>query len=122
MATNKAKILIVEDDRMSQLYYYTILENLYDLVVVPTAEIARKALHKYKFNLAIIDIALPGGEDGTSLIKWIKKEYSDELPIVAISAHAFPQHRKAAHESGVEEYFTKPILSDHLKEMIQRYI
>ena len=122
MAINKDKILIVEDDRTSQLYYSTILEDVYDLTVAPTADSAREALEQDEFKLAIIDIALPGGEDGTSLIKWIKKEYSDKLPLGAISAHAFPQHREAALEAGADEYFTKPILSGRLIEIIRRYI
>jgi two-component system sensor histidine kinase/response regulator len=122
MVGSKDKILIVEDDRTSQLYYSTILEEMYDLVVVPTAETAKQALKENVFKLAIIDIALPGGEDGTSLIKWVKKEYSDKLHLVAVSAHAFPQYREAALKAGVEEYITKPILSTQLMEMIQRYM
>ncbi|NQT63302.1 MAG: response regulator [Candidatus Marinimicrobia bacterium] len=122
MTNRKDKILIVEDDKASQLYYSTILNDLYDLRVVPTADQAREALQQEVFSLAIIDISLPGGEDGTSLIKWIKKEHSHNLPLVAITAHAFPQHREAALQAGAQEYFTKPILSSMLLEMIRRYI
>jgi len=122
MIINKDKILIVEDDKTSQVYYSAILGDLYDLTLVPTAEMASEALQQDKFKLAIIDISLPGGEDGISLIKYIRKEYTDELPLIVITAHAFPEVKKEALEAGVVEFFTKPIMSGDLLEVVGKYL
>ena len=74
MENDKAKILVVEDDLSSQQYYTIILEDSYDLKIVSTVIEAKKALGEVDFHMAIIDISLPGEENGIDLIKFMEKE------------------------------------------------
>ena len=122
MSDPKPKLLIVEDDISSQQYYTIILRELYDLTMVATVEKARQALREIEFSVAIIDISLPGEEDGLDLIKFLVREYAQKLPPIVVTANAFPKNREEALEAGAVEFFTKPILSGVLLNAVQKYI
>lgn len=122
MSDPKPKLLIVEDDISSQQYYSIILGDLYNLTIVATVENARHALRETEFSLAIIDISLPGDEDGIDLIKFLVSEYAQKLPAIAITAHAFPQNREDALAAGAVDFFTKPILSGILLDAVQKHL
>ena len=120
MNDSKKSILIVEDDVSSQQYYRIVLDDFYELQIVPIAADAKALLKKHNFELAIIDLSLPGAENGQTLIRHIRTDLGLDLPILAITAHAFSQNRIAAMEAGATEYYTKPILSNELLEAIER--
>ncbi len=122
MSKFKSKILIVEDDMQSQQYYSFVFKDRYDPYIVSTVSAAKKALRETNFNLAIIDISLPGNEDGFSLLKYIHEQLAHKIPAIAITAHAFPQNRTDALAAGADEFFTKPILGSVLLKVVQRYV
>lgn len=122
MAKEKCKILIVEDDISSQQYYTIILEDSFDLEIVSTVAEAKNALAKSEFCVAIIDISLPGGENGIDLLKYMRIEFPGKPVCIALTAHAFPQNRIEAMEAGAAEFFTKPIMSGVLIESLEQHI
>ncbi len=122
MTNSKLKLLIVEDDLSSQQYYTVILKNLYELTLVGTVEAAKQALRKTDFSLVLVDISLPGEQDGLDLIRFLVSEHPKQLTSIAISAHAFPTNRQEALDAGATEYFTKPIMSGELLDVIQKYL
>ncbi|MBC8193320.1 MAG: response regulator [Candidatus Marinimicrobia bacterium] len=118
----KPRILIVEDDLSSQQYYTIILENSFDLEIVSTVVEAKKALAKTEFSVAIIDISLPGGENGIDLMRFMREKYPQKPTCIALTAHAFPQNRIEAMEAGAAEFFTKPIMSGVLIASLEKHI
>ena len=120
MSKTKPQLLIVEDDISSQQYYSIILGDLYELTIAPTAESARQFINASDFRLALIDISLPGEENGLDLIRFLA-EHEPTIRTIVISAHAFPRNRQEALDAGAVEYFTKPIMSRVLVEIIQKY-
>ncbi len=122
MADSMAKVLIVEDDIHSQQYYSIIFDGKYEICMVSTVGEAKQALKENVFKVAIIDISLPGGESGIDLMKDIKAEFADNPILIVVSAHAFPKIRKEALEAGAVEFFTKPVLSGALLEVVGKYV
>ncbi|NQV42263.1 MAG: response regulator [Candidatus Marinimicrobia bacterium] len=122
MDKQKHRLLIVEDDISSQQYYTIILEDHYDLEIVSTVAEAKKALVNFKFCVAIIDISLPGGENGIDLMKFMGEKYPEKPTCIALTAHAFPQNRIEAMEAGAAEFFTKPIMSGVLIDSLEKHI
>ena len=122
MASNRSKVLIVEDDLSSQQYYEIILEDSYELEIVTTVEESKEALLASEFSVAIVDLSLPGNENGIDLIKYIREKYPDKPIPIALTAHALPQSRKEALDAGAAEFFTKPILNAVLIESIEKQI
>ena len=120
MSKDKFLILIVEDDISSQQYYTTILDDEFGLDILPTAKDAKQVLGKKEYDLMIIDISLPGDEDGIDLMQYIRETLKKDTPMLVITANAFPQNRSAALRAGASEFFSKPILSGTLIEAIKK--
>jgi CheY-like chemotaxis protein len=112
-------ILIVEDDPHSQLYFTKLLAGLYDTAVADSAADAWNLLHERTFDLVLMDISLKGDEDGLSLTRRLRtEELFEKLPIVAVTAYAFPDDRKRAIEAGCTDYLPKPVSSSDLHRKI----
>ncbi|MCU0378150.1 MAG: response regulator [Bacteroidales bacterium] len=114
----RTAILIVEDDPHSQLYFNKLLSGTYETAVVASAGEAWDLLHRETFDLVLMDISLTGGEDGLSLTRRLRRENAFmALPIVAVTAYAFPEDRQRALDAGCTDYLSKPVSSNdlHLK-------
>lgn len=122
MSDPKPKLLIVEDDISAQQYYSFILSDLYDLTLVRTVEAAKEAVLVESFCLALIDIALPGDEDGIGLIKFLVEKHQDKLPAIVVTANVFPKNRKEAFSAGAVDFLAKPVLSNVLIEGIEKFM
>ena len=122
MTTPKMRLLIAEDDISSQQYYTFILSDLYDLCVVPSVSRAKETLSKQAFKLVIVDISLPGEEDGLGLIKYMRQTYPEITGIITITANAFPEFQEASIKAGSSEFFTKPILRQTLIDILDEYV
>jgi len=45
-----------------------------------------------------------------------------KIPVIAVSAYAYEKDKAAAIESGCNEFLTKPISPDLLKDTINKYL
>jgi len=118
-SSKRMAILIVEDDPHSQLYFTKLLAGLYDTAVADSAADAWNLLHERTFDLVLMDISLKGDEDGLSLTRRLRtEELFEKMPIVAVTAYAFPDDRKRAIEAGCTDYLPKPVSSSDLHRKI----
>ena len=102
--------LVVEDEPDGQLVVAGILE-LFNVATdaVGTAEDALRALAEHQYQVAIIDLALPG-MDGLELVRTIRQNPATaNLPCVAITAYHTSSVKQQAIDSGFNAYFAKPI-------------
>lgn len=103
----KPHILVVDDDaRLRKLLDRYLTQQ--DCIVI-TAEDAADAQEKLKyflFDIAILDIMMPG-EDGISLAKKIRK-IRRELPIIMLTALGETETRIKGLEAGADDYLSKP--------------
>jgi two-component system sensor histidine kinase/response regulator len=118
-SSERMAILIVEDDPHSQLYFTKLLSGMYDTAVASSAREAWDLLHERKFSLVLMDISLKGDEDGLSLTRRLRTEEAfTRLPIVAVTAYAFPDDKRRALEAGCTDYLPKPVSSNDLHRKI----
>jgi len=122
MPDHNLKILIVEDDLSSQQYYSVIFEAHYEILIVPTVEEAKQVLREQAFGVAIIDISLPGDEDGIDLIKYLRQKYPQKPVPIVLTAHVFEQNRADTLAAGAAEFFTKPMMSGDLLDAVGKYM
>ncbi|TQV88659.1 two-component regulator propeller domain-containing protein [Aliikangiella coralliicola] len=107
---DKGKVLIADDDPINLQVLSDLLQmNGYQVV---SAEDGLKAVElgeQEKFDLAIIDIMMPG-LSGYDVCKRLRKKYTAiELPILLLSARNQPGDISAGFEAGANDYVTKPI-------------
>ena len=63
-----------------------------------------------------MDLSLRGDEDGLQLTRRIRREDSLlSTPIIALTAHAFPEDKQKSLEAGCNRYFSKPFDIEALK-------
>lgn len=99
-------ILLVEDETgvREPLGQY-LMNNGYRVVTACHALEARHFLNRYKFDLIILDIMMPG-EDGLSLCRSIRERHN--IPTILLSARAEETDRIIGLEMGADDYVTKP--------------
>ncbi len=110
------KILIIEDEieLLQEIEAYLSKES-YICELAKNYYEASEKLHLYHYDVAIIDITLPGGS-GLSLIELLKKTNADS-GILIISAKNSLDDKLAGLEIGADDYITKPF---HLAELNAR--
>ena len=115
------KIAVVEDNPDNRLLVSAILDDAYDLSEYESGKEVLAGLKDDPPDLMLLDISLPE-MDGTEVLAWIRKqEEFQDLPVIALTAHAMAGDREKYLAAGFNEYVTKPILDeDVLLEAIQR--
>jgi len=121
--TSKPAILVVEDDGINQLYLKSVLVKDYEIVIASSADKAIKVFEENDFDLVIMDISLKGGMNGLELTKLIRDgSKNPNVPIIAVTGHAFPEDQQKTVESGCDDYLAKPFESFELLEKINQLI
>ena len=116
---NIAKILVVEDDSVSRLYFRQILANhAAQLFFAETGKEALDYFESHNPDVILMDIGLPD-IDGLEIVRRIRK-INKKVIIIAQTAFAMPDDKEKALEAGCNDFITKPLKIDLLfKKMTQ---
>jgi PAS domain S-box-containing protein len=116
-------ILIVEDEEINRLYLQKMLSSTYNIILAPDAETAITEMRKNKFDLILMDISLGQGMNGIDLTMLLKKNDNyKNIPIIAITGHAFSQDKERCFKAGCNDYISKPFTIIDLKQKLNKYI
>jgi two-component system OmpR family response regulator len=99
-------ILVVDDARdiRDPLVRY-LQKNAYRATAVDGSASARKLLKSRRFDLAIVDIVMPG-EDGLSFCRYLRE--SGDTPVLFLSGKTDDVDRIIGIEVGADDYMVKP--------------
>jgi CheY-like chemotaxis protein len=109
VATERSKILLVDDDQDFLEVYWEILKTLPSGPNIHTASTGARALAMLEsepFNLLIVDLNMPK-MDGLQVIAIARRKYP-ALKIVVWTCIADEQFRARAYGMGVDQYWQKP--------------
>jgi len=113
------KMLVVEDDLLSQKVMRRIFKNDFEIDMCESVEEYYEKYSKTNYDIIIMDVALKGTKNGLELIKEIKAVPSyTGTPILCLTAHAQIKMRQTAMESGTDLFITKPVATKVLKEAV----
>ncbi|HUF75842.1 MAG TPA: response regulator, partial [Longimicrobiales bacterium] len=121
-AWQSLRVLLAEDNEVNQRLAQAILERLGHRVT--HARTGREVLdlwEKETFDLILMDIQMPemGGEEATAIIREREAERGGHIPIVAMTAHAMAGDRERFLAAGMDEYISKPISQERLREVVR---
>ena len=117
LASNQARILIVEDDLAIHHMLSEILsENGFSVSATTSAVEMDRALRREEVDLVVLDVMLPG-EDGFSICGRLRA--SSNLPILMLTALGEDVDRIVGLEIGADDYVTKPFNSRELVARIR---
>jgi len=118
-------LLIAEDYPMNQQVAQLYLDQLgFASDVVNNGREVLQALSENNYALVLMDCQMPE-LDGYETTKTIRKnEFSTgrHIPIIAMTAHAMTGDRERCLASGMDDYITKPVDPDELKETIDKWL
>lgn len=116
-------ILVVEDDFSSQELIKMILQKLdHKVLFAYNAQDAEELLKKNKFDVIFMDISLRGSINGLQFTKQIKKDpkFAD-IPVIAVTAHAFEADKIASLEAGCSDVIIKPLRKIEIENVLKKY-
>jgi DNA-binding response OmpR family regulator len=110
------RVLVVEDDRLVAGSVVLGLSRAgFTVDHVSSAEMAASALRNERFDLAVVDLGLPG-MDGLEMIRLLRKR-GDNLPVLVLSARDSLAARVSGLDAGADDYMIKPF---QLTELVAR--
>ncbi|MDX9757768.1 MAG: response regulator [Bacteroidota bacterium] len=123
MSDQKKSILVVEDDEQSQKYMRILLSREFNVSIAAGSAQAWEILQSQQIDLILMDLSLHDGDDGLKITRGIRERGPDpNIPIIALTAHAFPEDRKRSLEAGCNDYVSKPFQWVHLRSVIEKYL
>ncbi|MBR4222183.1 MAG: response regulator, partial [Victivallales bacterium] len=122
------RILLVEDNELNREIATEILQE--NGLQVETATDGKYAVEKMKaakpgdYDLILMDVQMPmmNGYDATVAIRAIDSEICRQIPIVAMTANAFAEDRKAALDAGMNDHIAKPIKVEQVLATLRKYL
>ena len=123
-----AHVLMVEDNPVNMLIAVALLERWG--VRVEQASDGRQAVDAVErahsvgqpFDAVLMDVQMPvmSGHEATKMLRY--RESGRKLPIIALTAAALVSERHAAMAAGMDDFLTKPIDADKLRETLTRWV
>jgi DNA-binding response OmpR family regulator len=110
------RILIVEDDREIREAVCDYLSGRgYACTQAGDGKAMRAAIAEGAPDLVLLDLRLPGGEDGLSLARWLRDNH--DIAIIMVTAAGEVVDRVVGLEVGADDYLAKPF---DLRELLAR--
>lgn len=114
-------ILVVDDDEDARALLQSVLSrDEYDVTMAASTEDALRKLGVLSFEVAIVDLRLPG-LDGIYLLREIQRRWPDTLTIV-LTAYAGLDSAVAALRAGAHDYLSKPCPPSEIRRTVQEGI
>ncbi|WP_178382642.1 PAS domain-containing protein [Paenibacillus sp. P46E] len=121
----KPRLLLAEDNIDNQHLFIAFVKKIGCRVDVAVngLEAVRMFTEGY-YHMVFMDIQMPvmdGYEATRQIRQWERQEGLKPAAIVALTAHAFAEHRQASTEAGCDDFLEKPVFMQPLFETIRRY-
>jgi len=118
-------ILVAEDNETNQNYIEYILDDVdVDFAIVPDGLAAVEAWRTRAPRIILMDISMPemNGHEATKRIRELEAEMGRaRTPIVALTAHTLKGDRDLCLEVGMDDYMSKPVSVQNVKDMLVKW-
>jgi two-component system, cell cycle response regulator DivK len=117
------KILLVEDIEENRDIYRIIFEHHgHEVFEAADGEAALREARERLPDLILMDISIPG-IDGLEVTRRLKTDrVTRDIPVVALTAHAYPRDRVRAESVGCDGYLSKPLEPRELMKEMERFL
>ena len=120
------QVLLVEDNKLNQVVAASTLQKLgYGVEIVDGGEAAVAACRDHRYDAVLMDVMMPD-MDGYAATRAIRAdELADgrpHVPIIGLSARAMEGDAEIALSHGMNDYLTKPLRIDALRDALERWI
>lgn len=118
------RALVVEDNATNQMIALNYLRKAGCVTDVASDGLeALAALASFPYDVVLMDMSMPNcdGVEATKYMRASENAMVRDVPVIAMTAHAMPEHRKACLEAGMQDFLNKPIIRDQMLATVQRW-
>ncbi|EMI57158.1 two-component hybrid sensor and regulator [Rhodopirellula sallentina SM41] len=117
-------LLLVEDNAINRMYMVEVIQQLgCTCDTACNGEEAVDAIQRNHYDVVLMDCQMPvmDGLEATRRIRRIESETNSSSPltIVALTANAIKGDREKCIEAGMDDYLTKPIKVEKVRELLE---
>ena len=116
-------VLVAEDHPINRQYLAALLENLgHRAHFTANGDEAVQAARARRFDIVLMDLHMPvlDGVAATRAIRSLPDAKAATVPIVALTADAFPETRERCLVAGMNDFLTKPVSPARLAASLRR--
>lgn len=119
------RLLLVEDNFVNQKVALAQLQRIgYEVDAVSNGREALTAVLSQRYAAILMDCQMPemDGLTATRLIRQMEEELDRRIPIIAMTANTMNGDRESCLNAGMDDYLSKPIRVDDLRNILHRWI
>lgn len=121
----RSRVLLVEDDAVNRLVVSSLIEGKdVECVVAASGTEALQRLARDRFDAVLMDWQMPD-MDGLEVTRRLRAGVCGELnrtvPVIALTANAFAEDRNACMAAGMNDFLTKPVQLQALRQCVLRW-
>ncbi len=118
------RILLAEDNAINQrLVFAALRKQGHEIEVATNGHEVLAAVNRAAFDLILMDVQMPqmDGLEATVAIRTAERASGRHVPIIAMTAHAMKGDMERCLGAGMDDYLTKPVDLDRLRESVRRW-
>ena len=120
----EARLLLADDNLINQKVAVRMLEKLgYRVDVVANGLEAVEAVTRIPYTAVLMDCQMPEMDGYEATIEMRKQNgHARHIPVIAMTANAMKEDREKCLGSGMNDFMSKPVKLEALKEMLQKWV
>ncbi len=119
--TRMAKLLVVEDHPVNQKVAKGLLQQFgYQVEIAENGRIALQNAKENEYSLILMDCQMPEMDGYEATMKL--RSQGNQLPIIAMTANAMKGDEARCINAGMNDYISKPLKPDALRQIIEKWI
>ncbi|MGZ5827390.1 MAG: PAS-domain containing protein [Xanthobacteraceae bacterium] len=118
------RVLLAEDNATNQLVFTKLVQSFkFDVTIAGNGREAVEHASRGTFDVVFMDMRMPemDGLAASRAIRALGGAWQD-IPIIALTANAFPDDMRACREAGMNEFMAKPIRKKNLVEKLSKLL
>jgi len=119
----RLRVLVADDNHINQKVTASLLEKMgHRADVVGNGKEALDAFKLVPYDAVLMDMQMPemDGFEASLQIRAVEQKKGSHTPIIAITAHAMNGDREKCLAAGMDDYISKPINPQELRDVMER--
>lgn len=113
-------VAVIDDDIVLREMIKLYLEDKYRVQLLSSSAEALDALLEQRVDIVISDIHMPDMDGLTLRRRLAERENTAFTPFIFVTGQDAQDQRELAYSLGIDDYLTKPLVREHLREVVGR--